>query len=124
MTFGDNIDNTKFINRSEKAKQHVPPPDSYKPMFNRTETRRFRDIKIDRGAERMKPRVITVLKKAPTNSVNQIMQDSLLAQVKSLLASKVNCEMTPAPNAYTLPTFTDNLQMKIRCRLQNKSRLR
>ena len=26
--------------------------------------------------------------------------------------------MTPAPNAYSLPTFTDNLQMKIRCRLQ------
>ena len=64
MTFLDNLDNTKFMYLSEKAKEHVPPPDTYKPMFNRTEARRFRDIKMERGGERMKPRVITLVKKS------------------------------------------------------------
>ena len=82
--------------------------------------RRFRDIKFDRGAERMKPKVIVRQSAPRVTSSQPLMQDSLLAQVKCLLASKENSEITPAPNAYTLPSFTDNLQMKIRCRLQNR----
>ena len=69
MTFGDVIDNTKFMYLSEKAKEHVPPPDTYKPNFSRTEMQRFRDLKMDRGGERMKPRVINLMKGSSNNSV-------------------------------------------------------
>ena len=122
MSFGDSLDRTKFINLAAKSKEHVPGANQYQPQFNRTEMQRFRDIKIDRGAERMKPKVIchTILRYSTPNQAEPVMADSLLAQAKYLLASKENGETTPAPNAYTLPTFTDNLQMKIRFKLQSR----
>ena len=119
MTFGDPIEHTRFIHLAKKAKDFLPPPDTYKPQFNRTELQRFRDIKLDKGAKRMEPKILVtnVLRHSTPTASNPVMKDSLLTQVRSLLASKPDAETTPPPNAYTLPTFTDNLQMKIRCRL-------
>ena len=81
LTFGDPIENTRFIYRAEKAKEHVPPADTYKPQFNRTELQRFRDIKLDRGPERMKPKVIcsNILRHSTPTAANPVMADSLLA---------------------------------------------
>ena len=76
----------------------------------------YRDIKIDKGDERMKPKVIcsNILRSATPSQVNPIMADTLVSMAKTLLASKENAETTPAPNAYRLPTFTDDLNVKVK----------
>ena len=75
MTFGDIIENTKFMHLAEKAKDHVPAADVYKPQFNRTEMQRIRNIKMDRGAERMKPKVIAsnILRHSTPTASNPVM---------------------------------------------------